>query len=297
MSDLTLLLPSQLNGAGLCQTASMFKHVSDSGTPESVTLDFACLDYVQPCGVTFLSNFAFWLARQGVKVFFSRYDRPGYAIKFLDDSLFFEQHLGRKLHANSSPRATTMPLQRVENEKSHAWLRSDFIPWLSHCIGMNAASLYTVQVSLSEIFNNIQDHADLNVGSIFIQHFPNKKIVNISIADFGCGIPHTVRTTLPELLDDSEAIKQAVQEGFTSRSTPRNRGAGLDYLLQTAVAHNGGTVSIFSLEGYVVFTRGDEGVIARTVRKRGFCPGTTIDIALRTDTIVPVEDESEEFAW
>ena len=72
----------------------------------------------------------------------------------------------------------------------------------------------------------------LDIGSIFVQHFPRLDRVSISVADFGRGIPNAVRRVAPHL-DDLAAIRKAVESGFTSKSTPGNQGAGLDYLLTT----------------------------------------------------------------
>lgn len=43
------------------------------------------------------------------------------------------------------------------------------------------------------MLNNIKDHTEFDIGSIFAQHFPNKKEVVISVSDFGLGIPDKVR--------------------------------------------------------------------------------------------------------
>lgn len=98
-------------------------------------------------------------------------------------------------------------------------------------------------------------------------------------------------------LTDAEAIVKAIELGFTSRSTPRNRGAGLDFLLQTVVAENGGSVTIFSLTSYVLFYRLNGGIAYAATADAGFCPGTTIEITFRTDAIRAVPDEPEELEW
>lgn len=296
MSDVTLMLPWSLNSGTLGEVASGFLDACGGHIPSKVIIDFGRLNWVEPVGVTFLSNLVHWLARSGSNAYFSNHQRSGQAIEFLDDSLFFQQHTGTKVRLQASPRSTTIPLQLVAHERSHDWMRTSLIPFLSSSTGINEASLRPLQVSMSELFNNIQDHAEQNVGSVFIQHFPKKRCVTISMADFGRGIPAAVGS-VRRGLTDNQAIELAVQRDFSSKSTPRNRGAGLDILLQTAVVQNGGTVRIFSLNGYVVFTSERQGVTATPIEGRGFCPGTTVDISLRTDRIVHVEDEPEDMEW
>ena len=60
---------------------------------------------------------------------------------------------------------------------------------------------------------------------------------------------------------------------------------------------NGGQVTIYSQRSIVQFDR--NGTEAKPIRfdDVGFCPGTTIDINLRTDTIEVLPDESEELQW
>src|SRR5271165_1740925 len=160
-------------------------------------------------------------------------------MKFLDDSLFFNQHMGRKLRPTANPRSTTQPLKRIAHENSYPWLDLRLTPWLAATLGLPKASLRVFQTCLTEIFNNIKDHSALDIGCIFVQHFPNIHVINISIADFGVGIPSTVRRVRPGLTD-VRAIVAAVQPGFTSGTLPSNRGVGLHYLLSSVVLENKG---------------------------------------------------------
>lgn len=289
-------LPHRLNGVNLRLVIKEFVTRCAGAIPDEVCIDFAQLGFIEPAGVTFLSNFILWLRNKGAATILTGFDATKDAVRFLDDALFFEQHHGSKLNPSANPRRTTMPLVDVLHERSHAFLRGKFVPWLARASSVSRPSLGPFQVCISEIFNNIQDHSTLEIGSFFAQHFPNLNRVSIAVADFGRGIPALVRQVHPNL-SDNEAILKAAEVGFTTGSTPRNRGDGLDYLMQTAVASNGGTVTVFSLNGAVKFFRHGTSVRALPVRTSGFCPGTTFDISLRTDTIEHLGEEPEEFSW
>jgi hypothetical protein len=99
------------------------------------------------------------------------------------------------------------------------------------------------------------------------------------------------------ILSDAEAIVRATELGFTTKSTPRNAGAGLDFLLQRVVAENGGRVTIFSSTSYVVFYRRNGAIAHTPISNAGYCPGTTIEITFHTDAIKSVPDEPEELEW
>lgn len=231
-----------------------------------------------------------------MKFYFHGHQRGAEAIRFLDDSLFFEQHLGSKLNCTARPRPTTRPLVQARHEQSQSEIRNHFVPWLTNRLGVSKATLSDLQVNLLELFNNIQDHSSLEIGCLFAQHFPKSNSVSVAVADFGVGIPKAVRLVHPEL-NDNHAILEAVQRGFTSGNKPRNMGEGLSLLLDTVVLRNGGSVKIFSLQGAVVFN-GVQGAIHPTpLLEGGFCPGTTIDIRLRTDTLESSEDEPQVLEW
>ncbi len=208
MPVLNLMLPTRLDGQSLRGVIRQFLDgCPDNSIPDEVCLDFQRLSFIKPAGVTFLSNFISWLHFKEVDVTFSGHERNAEAIRFLDDSLFFEQHLGDKLNPNARPRPTTRPLVMINHDHSHAWVRHNFVPWLAAALNLSNASLHPLQVCISELFNNIQDHSSRDIGSAFAQHFPNEQLVRISIADFGRGIPRLVRDLHPDL-SDNEAIKK-----------------------------------------------------------------------------------------
>lgn len=290
-------LPRQFDGQSMTQIVTHLNGAAHGGKlPPEICFNFSTLNFIRPAGVTFLNNLVGWLHVQKVKVTFAGMNLYSAPIAYLDDSLFFERHLGHKLVASSRPRSTTVPLQQVSQAESHMWLRTTLIPWLAGSLSVPEASLQQFQVCISELFNNISDHTRFDIGCIFVQHFPREDRVLISVADFGRGIPDSVRQVRQEI-SDVDAVLQAVEEGFTSKSTPRNRGAGLDYLLRTVALGNAGVVTIFSGSAIVKFYERSGEIVSEVVASVGFSPGTLIEIELRTDTIESVEDDSEEFEW
>jgi anti-sigma regulatory factor (Ser/Thr protein kinase) len=188
-------------------------------------------------------------------------------------------------------------LQRIAPSHSHDWLEHVLLPWLAKNIGLTQASFHDLKVCLSELFNNIREHTQLEIGSIFVQHYPRRDRINVSIADFGLGIPEKVREVRPKI-SDTEAVILAVQEGFTTKSIPGNAGLGLDLLLKTVVGTNSGEVTIYSGHAIVGFRRGKKVNIQHfPIENVGFCPETTIDINLRTDLIEELPEEREELKW
>jgi hypothetical protein len=116
-----IALPQQFRGTTLSTVAAaVVDHVDNDGVwPEELTFDFSRLNFIRPAGVVFLSNLCHWLNEQGTKVSFANCDCKRQAIKYLDDSLFFQQHCQERLRADSTPRKTTKPLQRIAQKDSH----------------------------------------------------------------------------------------------------------------------------------------------------------------------------------
>lgn len=296
MARVEVALRGALDASTLMTLVRDFWTDCNGHLPEEVMINFGRLTFIRPVGVTFLSNFIDWLRSRGSSVRLTNLQRYSAPISYLDDSLFFEKHLGQKLCKYSRPRNTTLPLVHVAHEHSHDWLRSTMIPWLARKLETTRASLHPLQSCISEIFNNTKDHSTKNIASIFVQHFPRENSVSISIADFGVGIPHTVRRVQP-WLNDNQAILKAVERGFSSKTTAGNQGVGLDELLNSVVLFNRGDVDILSLNGHVSFYNRRNAIKTRALRSSGFCPGTTIAITLRTDTIEYVDEEPEELEW
>jgi hypothetical protein len=289
-------LPRQFQGTTLSKVADGVVSCSAGGLPPEIAINFAGLGFVRPAAVVFLSNLLWWLHHRGTKIHLRGFENYSAPLKFLDDSLFFEQHCGKKIRAEASPRSTTRPLVKIAHEQSRAWLETDLLPWLADRIGITEASLYSIKNCVAELFNNIQDHTQFDIGSIFVQHFPAEKGVTIALSDFGIGVPAKVQEKLAGITD-SQAIVEAVKEGFTTKSTPRNKGIGLDYLLKTVVLGNGGYGTIYARNGIVRFQRIGTQVRPHVFKDVGFCPGTTFEICLRTDTIQELPNEKEDLEW
>lgn len=217
------------------------------------------------------------------------------AINFLDDSLFFEQHVGELLDPASRPRNTTQPLVELRHSECVSWTDGRLIPWLSESSGVPGDELQEFRVCLLELFHNIQDHTELDVGSVFAQWYPNENRLLLAVADFGPGIPTTVRSVEPEL-GDAPAIIRAFQDGFSAKSIPQNRGAGLHYLAQNVVLNLAGRLTVQSRGGAVNFEQSGTTVRSVPYTVQGFCPGTLVQVEVRTDRIA-FETGNGDFEW
>lgn len=299
MTSATFDMPPRSSGTNLYrELGKLFRTFPER--PSKLEINFGKLEFIPPPGVAFLGNMTRWFENMGTEVWFVDLDIENPAIKYLDDSLFFEHQGGGKLDPRSACRNTTHPLKNVTQPDAHGWLEFEFIPWLSERSGLSTVSLAEVSSCIKEVINNISDHTANDEGYVFAQWYPKINEIIISIADFGCGIRENVEKEIPEC-NDVDAILWATEEGNSSKSLPSNRGAGLHYLLLNIVLGFRGVVYITSQAGRVKFENRKGNLYKRVIGNEGemssgYCVGTSIDITIFTDNI-PHADDEENFEW
>lgn len=290
-----IILPNQFSAVALFPLISNTLGRLETH-PEVVEFDFGKLRFVRPSGIVFLSNLSRYLARNGTQVFYIGLREGTEAIKFLDDSLFFEQHLGRKLDEESRPRTTTIPLRNVMTSEAMTWIGLTLIPWLSEKSGIEVEEFAEFRTCIGELFNNISDHTDTGVGSVFCQWYPNESRLMLALADIGVGIPEKVRSVEPDLAD-LPALFRAFEDGFSSKSIPTNRGAGLHFLKQNVVENLGGTLTVRSRSSAICFKKDGETAVSVPYDNTGYCPGTMFELEIRTDLFDLYQRYSGDISW
>lgn len=303
---MNIVLPERLNRSTMYRLLKQV--VNDFGEPihEEYTFGLdSCRKFIEPIGVTFINNLVEWLSSKNIPVSFnytndinvlSNTQEPQ---RFLDDCGFFEKQIGKRIYSYSSLRPTTVPVQDISMSNFPAWLDNSFIPWIAETINKSSEELATFKVCLEEIFNNVRDHAEKDTSCVFAQHIPKNDCLIISIADIGVGIINHIKSK-PEYshFTDEEAIRNAVRNKFTTKSTPRNRGAGLDTLIHNVVMNADGKVYIYTNKGILVSRKENDKLIQEYREGQHFYPGTHIEIEIDIPNAANLFDfEEEDFSW
>ena len=268
-------------------------------------IDFSQIGFVDPAGVTALTNISFYLHQQGCTLNAQgelTHYQGNAGSRFLDDVGFYHLVMGRPFRADVCCPTHARPIYKLEWQGYSNWFYNQTVPWLASMLRAAPdvpnqwGEMYTV---LGEIFANIKDHAGENaqIASVYMEYYPQKNEIHIAISDFGVGIPANVRRIKPELTNDTGAIMQAIEDGFTTKSVPANRGAGLDTLIKNVVISNGGTVKIVSWFGEADFYRRDDSTLRAKFPLFDIIdcyPGTLIYLTMP----VTIEtDELEDMQW
>jgi hypothetical protein len=133
-----------------------------------------------------------------------------------------------------------------------------------------------------ELYNNAFQHSQSLIGLVMCgQRYSQRGRLHLTLADFGRGIPQTVRS-LPENanLSSIDALKWALAEG-NSTSDADISGFGLSVLC-SFLLDNQGELKIFSNDGYL---RIKAGKIEYAQHKVNFS-GTLIDLDIQCDKSV-----------
>lgn len=110
---------------------------------------------------------------------------------------------------------------------------------LSSLPGLTRHDLGALEWAISEVSDNVLVHSDSPVGGLVqLSAFPERRRVELAVADAGLGIPATLRQAIADLKPDSRALEQAVKEGVT-RSRAVGRGNGLYGTLEISRVSNG----------------------------------------------------------
>lgn len=107
--------------------------------------------------------------------------------------------------------------------------------------------------ALNELTDNVINHSQSDVGGFLqVTNFRKREQVEITVCDWGLGIPGTLRPTHPDLRTDLEALEAAIKEGVT-RDKKIGQGNGL-YGTWRITKQSGGHCHIYSNYGRLTST-------------------------------------------
>jgi hypothetical protein len=219
-------------------------------------VDFHYCQFINHVGVAFLGGLARWIESHGGRI---QFDWETLAPKIrmnLGQSGFLES-FGLTIggwEGNSIPYRCDQIYreQAIGQYLRDAWLGRG---WVNVSPGIRDA----ISGRAAEIYLNAFDHSRSPIGVFSCgQHYPKQGRLELTVIDFGIGIPDSVRS-LPQncRMTSSEAIDWAFQDGTSTKDETIGRGVGLN-LLQSFVSSNRGNLRIFSGDGYAIIE--DNGV-------------------------------------
>jgi hypothetical protein len=240
-------------------------------------VDFHYCEFINHVGVAFLGGLARWIEFKGGRIQFA-WETLTPKIYVNLGQLGFLESFGAPLRpweGNSIPYRCdpNHHEQEIGRYLRDAWLGRG---WVNVSPGIRDA----ISGRAAEIYLNAFEHSRSPIGVFSCgQHYPKQGRLELTVIDFGIGIPDSVRS-LPQncQMTSSEAIDWAFQDGTSTKNETISRGNGLN-LLQSFVKINQGNLRIFSGDGSAII---EENGVQYKDKCTKFS-GTLVNIALWCD--------------
>lgn len=145
---------------------------------------------------------------------------------------------------------------------------------------LHSAIIYII----SEIFDNIVEHADVTEGWIMVQNYPNKQFLDVCILDTGKGVLGSYKKAgIQEIDTDEQALQEAIN-GLSTKVKEETRGFGIKTSRRMLVKGLKGKFLLFSGNAFYISTYEQEDTI--TVIDEGYRWDGTV-AALRIPKEIP----------
>ena len=262
------------------------------------TFDFGQLSFIDPIGITTIANTTKLLHEWGVRVYYRNFQAgTSDGVSYLRSVGFFKHFLSEEANVPVHSKPTSFPLNFIPIDAVWDVYDNHFTPWVDKWLNLDSKRCLTaLGTSIHEAFNNIKDHSTRNIACFYSQYFPKAHYIIFAISDFGVGIAYNVRNKMA-CGSDCDAICRAVEDGFSTKSTPRNRGAGLHTIIKNIANNQQGDVKIYSWRGQ--YEASGENIAAKNIDDESApYPGTMLAMTLYLDKLTLDEVEGEEvFSW
>lgn len=243
MEEFRIEIPETLGDKSLCPFFVGWNWFDDPQSP--IVLDFSRCEFVAPWAATLFGAYGRWLQDVRGKV----------VDVWIDDSTAAGQYLCRAgIHqimgktppdfSYGSPNRI-FPLTQLQTSKEIQSCVSSVMQILQvEDEEMENALRY----GMIELLRNVVQHSHSRIGAIVhAVYFPNTGIVDLAIADIGCGIRAALRDRYREIRSDYKAVKFAMQPHVSGtfargayQSMASNAGLGLFFIKEIATRSGGG---------------------------------------------------------
>ncbi len=265
--------------------------------PERLIIDFSRVHFIYPYDLVSTSCLIEEYYINGVEIIINEKCNPGVR-SYLNNIQFFRYWtLGfDRTRYTKTIINTVLCLWKIDFEMIYPYAQYATSYFQHHFPDLEISPL---NIAITEIFNNINDHSKSPVsGYVTTQYYPNKKELVLSVCDFGISIPTSLNNYLDKqglpLLSSHEALYHSLQFGVSSKSSPRNKGLGLNSISEIAKSLDT-RLLIFSNNAYLQQMNDING---KTEYQRGQTPdafpGTQIVMFFDTSKLEKREEEITE---
>lgn len=283
-----IAIPSELGDRDLNSFFKGWVWQDDPLTP--VFLHIERGTHIAPWAATLFGAYAIWLKEVRSKEVQLSYDSATYVGRFLQ-KIGLPQLLGQEVSQVEWNDDRVFPLTRITESKQIAPIVASLMTMLSI---QDEEVEGAVKYALVELLRNVVQHARSRIGGLVSAvYFPNTGIVDVVVADIGCGIGASLREAYKEINSDYKAVKFAllphVSGTFTSGAYGNmrdNAGLGLFFIKEIASRSRGGFF-LGSGDALADIWGNKDGTLGKKYiqGRRGGWRGTFALLQLRKDSI------------
>jgi anti-sigma regulatory factor (Ser/Thr protein kinase) len=153
---------------------------------------------------------------------------------------------------------TYLPACKIPAATKHTGIREQLLTAFENILiqqaNLKGQMITAIKYLISEAMDNIVEHSDAKNGWIMVQSYPQKRYIDICMADTGTGILGSyLKTGNTEITNDSIALQFAIN-GKSTKQITETRGYGIDTSRRMLVEGLGGKYVLFSGNALYIYT-------------------------------------------
>lgn len=238
----TINIPTDLGDKALNRFFSGWTWHDNPPDPVLIRIDRGT--HLAPWAITLFAAYALWLKEVRFRNVCLEYETDSYSGRFIE-KIGLPQILGQSASLADINDAKIFPLTRVSESKQIAPTASSLMEILS----INDEEVEgAVKYSLIELLRNVVQHSRSRIGGVVSAvYYPRTGLVDVVVADIGCGLKATLHNAYKEINTDQKAVRFAllphVSGTFVSgeyQNMRDNAGLGLFFIKEIASRAGGG---------------------------------------------------------
>lgn len=215
-----VIISNPKNDSFGAQLLSLYEALKDAQAQEKLIFNFSKLKWACPSLILPLSAY--------IRETGSSYNFVDSPIKSYFDAINFPRGINTisQFEAEERKNRTYTPISVLEKDEKEKRERLEtlFQEMVYKILGANESAKNAIYYPISELVTNIFEHSKKNRGFIFGQFYPQKKCVDICIADRGRGAAGAYLEEKGLRLSDEDAIREVMVGHSTKPNTGRGYG-------------------------------------------------------------------------
>jgi len=258
--------PSDDNlGASFLVLLDFIKQTKPVGNGDRITIDMSAVNFSFPLLILPISGLNKLLRQRGIQVDFTPMPKNNEylnAIKFPFDLSSNPVNSWNDSLAQYRSK-TYLPICSIptRNDEMRENILTTFGKILVNQLNISGQLHSAIIYIISEIFDNIVEHADVAEGWIMAQNYPNKQFLDVCILDTGIGVLGSYKKAgIHEITSDEKALQVAIN-GLSTKSMEETRGFGITTSRKMLVRGLKGKFLLFSGSAFYISTYEQEDTI------------------------------------